>query len=96
MVAPNRQNGGARDHAAPTQPFLNRQCKPVEPSLTGARTEWDQAPFLFQFLRDASRLGLLFVVIALVNLLVLLLALWLLRYGATDPAVPILDPIPRG
>lgn len=93
MVAPNRNAGGSSDDSGAV-PSRIRNRLGIRVEFEPRRDAPRQPPF--RFLRDVSRFALLFLGIALVNLLVLLLALWVLRYGATDPALPILDPIPRG
>ena len=46
------------------------------------------------WLHDLDRLALLFLLVGVANVLVLLLALWIVGTGTTNPAVPLLDPFP--
>ncbi len=48
----------------------------------------------FSWIRDISGLSLAFLLVAIANVVVLLLALWFLQDGAAQPPLPLLDPKP--
>jgi hypothetical protein len=100
MVARNRYEGGASSGGPDDLPPRVRDR--LRPRLGPG----DRAPAVghrpqspghlahFGWLRDLSRLALLFLLIGVANVLVLLLALWIVGAGHPNPAVPFLDPFP--
>jgi hypothetical protein len=95
MVARNRYEGGnppgGRDDLPPRlRDRLRSRLTPADTAV-GHRTGRPVSP---GWLRGVGRLALLFLCVAVANVLVLLLALWILQFGATNPALPVLDPLP--
>jgi hypothetical protein len=83
--SPNGEDGLPRRIRDRLRPVAPAAAVGHAPTLPHARAGW---------LRDASRFAGVFLLVAVVNFLVLLLALWVLNYGATTPPVPVLDPLP--
>lgn len=99
MVARNQHFGDSEGWGELPPRLLDRlRSVPAAASASmGSATALHPAapPLPFRLFRDMSRLALLFLGIALANMFVLLLALWVLQYGSTNPSLPILDPMPH-
>ncbi|HJZ59132.1 MAG TPA: hypothetical protein VKE74_29580 [Gemmataceae bacterium] len=100
MVARNRHEGGGnpggRDDLPPrVRDRLRPRLGPEDdaPAL-GHRPAPPGRLARFGWVRDLGRLALLFLLVAVGNVLVLLLALWIVGAGNPNPAVPLLDPFP--
>lgn len=98
MVARNRYEGGGTpdgwdDLPARVRDRFHPHTAPDTRATTRPTTPPDKHSW-FAWVHDVSRLAVLFLLVAVANVVVLLLALWFLRCGATTPALPLLDPLP--